>query len=393
MRETPGSSACGRTAPYSVRQPKTAFGMPQVPLRTLIILQFEENMNPFIASLFQVIPLLMGAVCLAFGLVVRTGDTGSPPFVAGYVLIFLTAICVALFSTAVTIIRLLTGTSSPAWRLAMPLLGYTVSAIAITAGIGIFAGSSVPDEQVAGHVVFGLGLIACCVSTVAMASTRFLLIPANNRSRPGEIPRGAFSRGTSRLLMAVPVLCALAAFGVAAIFFSAGNTAAHLTVGCVLGGIGFVCLSLICLVASVVRQVCNSYGQRDRRFWPLLVIAAAVICVLWGLGVLLSGPEQSRLAPGFVLIGLGIVCCSILSKVLLLALVWRQSFPLSSRIPLIPVFTALTCLFMGAFLFQLSPAQPGLYVPARVIIGLGAVCFTLYSIVSILESGTSGKKE
>lgn len=367
--------------------------MPEVPLNILIFSQFEENMNPFIAALFQAIPLLMGAVCLAFGLIVHTGDTGSPPFVASYVLIFLTAICVALFTTAVTIIRLLTGTSSPAWRMAMPVLGYSVSALAIAAGIGMFAGSSVPDEQVAGHVVFGLGLIACCVSTVAMASTRFLLIPANSKSLPGQTPREAFSRGTSRLLVAIPVLCALGAFVVAAIFFFSGNTASHFTVGCVLGGIGFVCCGLICLVASVVRQVCNTYGERDRRLWPLLVIAAAAVCVLWGLGVLLSGPEEVRLAPGFVLIGLGIVCCSILSKVLLLALVWRQSFPLSNRIPLIPVFTALTCLFMGAFLFQLSPAQPGLYIPARVIIGLGAVCFTLYSIVSILESGTSGKKE
>ena len=106
--------------------------------------------------------------------------------------------------------------------------------------------------------------------------------------------------------------------------------------------------------------------------------------------VLVSGDDPARLAPGWVLIGLGIVCWSILSKVLLLALVWRRSFPLADRIPLIPVMTALSCLFIAGFLFEAGLDEPAYYVPARIMVGLGAVCFTLFSIVSILESGTSG---
>lgn len=347
-------------------------------------------MNPFIAVLFQLIPLIMGAICLSLGLVVRAEGTGASSFVAGNVLIFLTAICVALFTTAVTIIRLLVGTSNRAWRISMPLLGYIVSAISIGMGIWMFMDAPTPDRLVAGHVVFGLGLITCCVSTVATASTRFLLIPANSKGPAGHIPDDAFSLGTGYLLMAIPIVCALAAFVVAAFFYFTGNTPAHFTVGCVLGGIGLVCVSLVSLVASVLFQVRNTYGKRNRCFWPLLVVMAGTIGILWGLAVLIFGPEQGSLTPGFVLIGLGIVCYSILSKVLLLALVWRQSFPLANRIPLIPVFTALTCLFIGAFLFVLSAAQPQLYIPARVLVGLGAVCFTLFSIVSILESGTSG---
>lgn len=348
-------------------------------------------MNPFIAALFQAIPLIMGAVCLGLGLVVHAEGVGPSSFVAGYVLIFLTAICVALFTTAVTIIRLLVGTSNRGWRVSMPLLGYLVSAFSIGTGIWMFMNAPTPAWLVAGHVVFGLGLISCCVSTVATASTRFLLIPANSKGAAGYIPNEAFSRGTENLLLAIPILCALAAFAVAAFFYFMGTTPAHFTVGCVLGGIGLVCVSLVSLVASVLFQVRNTYDTGDRRFWPLLVIVAGSLCILWGLGVLLYGPEHGRLTPGFVLIGLGIVCYSILSKVLLLALVWRHTFPLANRIPLIPVFTALTCLFLGAFLFQISTTQPELYIPARVLVGLGAVCFTLFSIVSILESGTSGK--
>ncbi len=33
------------------------------------------------------------------------------------------------------------------------------------------------DEFVAGHVIFGVGMIAACVSTVAASSGHFLLIP------------------------------------------------------------------------------------------------------------------------------------------------------------------------------------------------------------------------
>ena len=91
----------------------------------------------------------------------------------------------------------------------------------------------------------------------------------------------------------------------------------------------------------------------------------------------------------FVLIGLGLICYSISSKVLLLASVWRRDAPLSKRIPMIPVMTALSCLFLAAFLFEASYANTNFFVPAHIMVGLGAVCFTLFAIVSILESGTS----
>ena len=90
-----------------------------------------------------------------------------------------------------------------------------------------------------------------------------------------------------------------------------------------------------------------------------------------------------------VLIGLGLVCYSISSKVILLAVIWRNVFKLANRIPLIPVLTALTCLFLSAFMFEMATLDDVYFVPARVLAGLGGICFTLFSIVSILESGTS----
>ena len=90
------------------------------------------------------------------------------------------------------------------------------------------------------------------------------------------------------------------------------------------------------------------------------------------------------------MIGLGLVCYSISSKVILLAVIWRNVFKLANRIPLIPVLTAPLLVFSSLlFLFEMTTLNDIYFVPARVLAGLGGICFTLFSIVSILESGTS----
>ncbi|MEU5840469.1 DUF2776 family protein [Rhodococcus sp. NPDC047139] len=78
-----------------------------------------------------------------------------------------------------------------------------------------------------------------------------------------------------------------------------------------------------------------------------------------------------------------------LSKVGPLALAWRRTFASANRVPRVPIVTAPSCLFLAAFVFEAAVADPSVYIAARVLVGLGAVCFTLYSIVGILESGTS----
>ena len=322
-------------------------------------------MNYWISVLFRIIPLAMGAICLGYGWYIWDMGSDANTYVAGHVVLFLSIICVALFTTAATIIRQLIHTYSAAFKVALPLIGYVAAAIGIIGGLIFVRSGTGAEHFVAGHVVFGLGLITCCVSTVALSSTKFILIPSNSKAGPGHHPDQAFSGGMVALLFAIPIICALIGI-VWGIDIVRSDETPNVVAGHVLAGIGLVCASLVALVASVVRQIQNTYSEADRRFWPWLVIA-----------------------PGFVLIGLGVVCYSILSKVLLLALVWRHPYPLAKRIPLIPVLTALTCLFIAAFLFEAATINPAYMVPARVMVGLGGICFTLFSIVSILESGTS----
>ena len=348
-------------------------------------------MNYWISVLFRIIPLAMGAVCLALGLYVRAAGTDANYLVAGHVLISLTAICIALFTTAAMIIRQLTHTFNRTWMIVLPVIGYTVALATMLWGLLLLQQGSVPGF-VAGHVVFGVGLIAACVSTVAAASSAFTLIPKNahGRAEDGPPPQ-AYSTAVGVGLICVPLAATAIGFFWATMLLMREAEAPDFIAGHVLMGISAICASLISLVSTVVRQVRNQFGEPERWAWTLWVLLMGTATFLWGLVVLFGSDRPERIAPGCILLGLGMVCYSIISKVWLLALVWRRECALANRIPLIPILTCLACLFFSAFLAEAAIADSAFFLPARVLAGLGAVCFTLFSIVSILEAGTSGK--
>ncbi|WP_104105446.1 DUF2776 family protein [Nocardioides sp. 616] len=350
-------------------------------------------MNYWVSVIFRAIPLAMMGVCVGFGVYVWNAGDAPGNFVAGRVVTFLGAICLCLFCTAATIIRQLIGRFNAVDRVLYPALGYLAAVGTAAYGSYVFAGASGSGqnpEYVAGHVVFGLGLICGCVATVATASTKFSLIPRNSARPPGgRPPAEAFSRGSVLVLAAVPVLLAAIAWTFGIVNLALPSSPSRFTVGHVVSGLAMICTSLIGLVWSILRQVQDSYGARDRLWWPGLVIVMGAAALVWGIALLILDEEPYYRTPGFVMIGLGLVCFSILSKVGLLALVWRRTFSLADRVPLIPIVTALSCLFLAAFVFQAAFTDSNVFIAAHVLVGLGAVCFTLYSIVSILESGTS----
>jgi hypothetical protein len=350
-------------------------------------------MNRTVSVIFRAIPLVLAAVCFSFGLYVYTGGSTSSYFIAGNVIMALTAICYALFTTAATIIRQLIGAYQPLWHWLLPLSGYVVSAATVSYGLYLFAAIHTNQGYVAGHNVVGIGLVAACVTTVATTSRHFVLIPRNSHGTAADgPPPGAPSPQIGLALTAIPVSCALVAYGWALYSLSGGGMANFIG-GLVLTGLAGVCASLMALVASVDRQIRNVFGEPERYAWSYWVIVYATLNLTLGLVVLVFSSRPYAVAPGFILIGLGLVCYSILSKVLLLALVWRRQFDLADRIPLIPTATCLVCLFVAAFLFEAEVTNSNLFIPARVLIGLGAVCFVLFSIVSVLEAGTSSPSE
>lgn len=347
-------------------------------------------MNYGISILFRAIPLLMGAVCLGFGLYVLSGGSDAAHFVAGHVLIALTAICIALFTTAAMIIRQLTNTFAPVWKYVLPVVGYGVALATVAWGLWLRTDTTSAPSFVAGHVVFGIGLVAACVSTVGAASSAFTLIPRNAAgSHSDGAPVEAYSRLVAWVLLSVPIAATLIAGVWAVVLLAGGAQADHYVAGHVLLGLTAICSSLIALVGTVLRQVRNRFDEPERWWWSIWVLIMGTGTIVWGLFVLFGSNRPERIAPGCILLGLGLICYSIISKVWLLASVWRREFPLANRVPIIPIMTCLGCLFFAAFLAEAATTDPNFFVPARVLTGLGAVCFTLFSIVSILEAGTS----
>ncbi|MFD5563046.1 DUF2776 family protein [Kitasatospora griseola] len=351
-------------------------------------------MNYKISVLFRAIPVLMGAVSAALGGYVLAHASGPSARVAGLVLVFLAAICLCLFATAATIIRQLIGRFTALDKVLYPVFGFAVSGVTIGYGLSLLAETPRPaPDFVAGHVVFGVGMICVCVSCVATASTRFVKITENSALPEGSPPLSPapFGAFTVRALPALPVLAAVITWVWAVVLLAGGGGGdrdGRFTAGHVMVGLALVCTCLIGLVASILRQIQNTYSARERVLWPGVAAACGAVAVVWAVIVLAVHTRSAQLAAAYVLIGLGLICWSILSKVLLLALVWRRDAPLANRVPLIPVGTALLCLFLSSFLFE--SAGPAVIVPARVLVGLGCICFSLFSIVSILESGTGG---
>ena len=327
-------------------------------------------MNYGISILFRAIPLAMAAFCFAYGAYVFAAGDDPSRLTAGPVLFFLGSICIALYCTAATIIRQIIGTYTAAAKYLFPAIGYAVAAMT---------------------VICGLGFITACVSTAATSSTRFSLIPKNSGDSTFSVNPAGFTRGQSSLLIFIVSAIAAGAWVWCILLFALGTLPAHVVAGSVMFGIACVCTSLIALVASIARQARGSYTMEERRRWMGLVLAMGGLAFALGLILIFTLRGEAISFVGFVLIGLALICWSISSKVILLAKIWHADFPLANRIPIIPVLTALACLFLAAFLYEAALSEPKYFVPARVLAGFGAICFTLYSIVSILESGASKK--
>jgi hypothetical protein len=337
-------------------------------------------MNRTISVIFRTIPLLMGAVCLSYGLYVYTGGSSPAYFIAGNVVICLAAICYALFAAGATISRQQKGTYGPLWEWLLLLSGYGVAAATVSYGLYLFVTDHTGQGYAAGHVVTGLGLIAACVSTVAATARHLSLIPQNiHRTAADGPPPGAPSRPAGLALTAVPLACALVAYGWA--FYSlTGGGMANFIGGLVLVGLAGICACLVALVATIDRQIRNAFAEAERFATTYIVAGFGTLNLVLGIAVLVSSSRPYAVAPGFVLIGLGLICFSIMSKVMGLALVWRRESALAPHLSLIDIAACVTCLFIGAFLFEAEVTNSNFFVPARVLIGLGAICFALFAV-------------
>ena len=233
-------------------------------------------MNYGISVLFRAIPLVMAAFCFSYGAYILAAGNDLSRLTAGPVIFFLGSICVALYTTASTIIRQLIGTYTTAAKYILPMIGYAFALMTIICGLFIIPTGD-PGSYVAGHVVCGLGLITACVATAATSSTRFSLIPKNSADDSFSVNPAGFTRAESSLLIFIVSAIAAIAWVWCILLYVRGTLPAHIVAGSVMFGIACVCTSLIALVASIARQARGSYTMAEKGKWTGLVLT----CLLY----------------------------------------------------------------------------------------------------------------
>lgn len=252
-------------------------------------------MNYGISVLFRAIPLAMALFCFFYGGFIYFWGDDSSRMIAGPVVFFLGSICLALYATAVTIIRQIIGTYSTFAKYFLPIMAYAVAIFTFVFGTAIFSDTAHAEYFVAGHVVSGLGLITGCVATAATVSTRFKLITGNSADPTHDVNPEGFSLQQELIFETVAAFFAVVAWAWTFILLGGGTTA-HFVAGSVMGGIACICTSLIALVASIVRQERNVYSDREKK--PVAQTGAR-----HGLDRSDLGPDRRfrlfRTAPGF----------------------------------------------------------------------------------------------
>jgi hypothetical protein len=189
--------------------------------------------------------------------------------------------------------------------------------------------------------------------------------------------------------------------------WTAGGASGNFVAGWVVTFLGVICLCLFCtaatiirqlighytsliaLVWSIVRQVQNTYGQRDRIVWPWLVIVMGSLSMIWGIVVLALGSESYYLTPGFVMTGLGLVASAFSARWVCSPWCGGGRSALPNGCPCSRFSRGSRVCSWQRSCSRQRWADSNVFIPARVLVGRGAICFSLYSIVSILESGTS----
>ena len=222
-------------------------------------------MNHGISILFRVIPVVMAFICFFLGgFIFLYGDDGARQ-VAGPVVFFLGAICLALFATAATIIRQLIHKFHTVLKYIIPGFGYVVAFLTIASGIWIFGFAENSNFIVSGHVVAGVGLITACVSTAATSSTKFYLIPANSANAANEVNKEGFSAMTQNVLIGLTLLFSLTAWVWAIVLLSRIGEGAYFLVA------GFPAIARITTnpqIKATVPITKTNFGQFLRSLSP-----------------------------------------------------------------------------------------------------------------------------
>jgi heme A synthase len=255
----------------------------------------------------------------------------------------------------------------------------------ITISYGVFLfNHDIVYFKVAGHKVLGLGLICLCIATETVICTKFNKIRENNILKSDSY-QANFSKNYSRLLILIPILAVLVGWAWAIYLLMNPDINDNFIPGHVMAGMAMICTCVLAAAITTIKQINNTYKDIDKKIWPGLAFTVGLISIIWGLILLLIDKNPATyLSPGFILIGISCVCFSIFSKLILVSRSWRAEFKNIPSVLLISLFLALICFSLSFFLFQGAVNDLNIYIPARVLVGLGFVCLSLFAVINIM---------
>lgn len=322
------------------------------------------------------IPLLMTGYELGFGSYLLCG---AKNLIAGRFLISLGSITFALFCVVATSMRQIEGFAR-VWY--FPAAAYSFALGTCIWAIVILSVSPNATDIVSGHMVLGAGMIALCVSTIALTSRHFLHISANSLHRAdSSIDTSSYTRHDVLLLASVPALVSLAGFCYAA-YSMAVRSIAEKQGGHALAAQSFVCLSLTFIVYILAREMNNTFLKRLKWRYSAYITVNGLVNIVWGICVLRFRPA-AFITPGFGMIALGMVCISISGKAHRVVGSWKGVSELAYFAAYFPVFAGVAGLFLAIILFSVSASAPVYLDAAYAVSGLSAVCVAIYGIVAI----------
>lgn len=344
-------------------------------------------MNSAISLLFRAIPLSMAVFCFVFGAFIFQHGGGGSRIMAGLVVFVSGVVCIALFCNTEIIIRQIKHSYGRNIKYILLTISYFTALITVISGIYIFIRSSTSSAFVTGHTLVGMGFVTVCLAIVTTASTRLNLLFSNSESSGNKIPEGTFSLSQERVLEAVVSTISLVAWIWAFLLMIYSHVhPVYFVAGHIMAGIACICTSLIAVVATIVRQTRNVYTEKERARWLELALMMGTISTVWGIYIAFGNVSVTSGISGFIMIGLGLVCYSIIGKIVVLDRLWKNHFKLVNFILLIPILASIVCFLLSVFVFEYSAIYADYIIPARILTSLGCICFAFIPTISLLSN-------
>lgn len=349
---------------------------------------FKDYRHKPYSFLLRLITLSMTAFTLGFGFYLLFGRGSILP---GKFMIALSSVTFALYTVVASSMRPEEGVS-PIWP--FPAMGYAAGWAVTIWGITILA--RFPHAAlgiVSGHLVFGVGMIAICISTISMTLIDWIRLFVKQPTTSQEADKAAGKANKYAyieiwILTSIPSFFAIVGFVYAIVSLCLPSPAQQIG-GDALMAQSFVCLALVFLIHILSKQANNIYLKRFRWRYSIYIVGTGTINIIWGICVA-AIKGGSFIPPGFGMIGLGLVCFAICGKAHRVIGSWRNIPDIDFLASYFPILTLVAGLLISIVLFSTSLTNPNYTYAAYIMSGLSCVCLSIFGIVALPSVDASG---